>query len=491
MVCNNRRTGLPGRLPAPLSRAASRGATIARMNAPLDTAIAVDVYRQRRERVLAALRAAGGGIAIVPTAPEVPRNRDTDYPYRFDSYFHYLTGFSEPDAVLVLNAAAPHGAPESILFCRGKNVDREIWEGFHYGPEAARDAFGFDAAFAVDVIDTEMPRLLADAGTVHYRFGASADFDRQLAGWIDAVRALARSGVAAPDAMLDLTPLLDDMRLVKDEHELATMMRAAHISALAHRRAMQACRPGVREYELEAELLYVFRKHGAQSPAYGSIVAAGANACVLHYPAGNATAKDGDLILIDAACELDGYASDITRTFPANGRFSPAQRTLYDIVLAAQQAAIDATRAGVPFEAPHDAAVRVLAQGLLDTGIIPKTRFSNVDDVIAERAYARFYMHRTGHWIGMDVHDCGDYRERLAERDGNGVLPWRTLKAGMTLTIEPGLYVRAADDVPPEYWNIGIRIEDDAIVREHGCELITRGVPVAADEIEALMRAGA
>jgi len=341
------------------------------------------------------------------------------------------------------------------------------------------------------VLDTEIPRLLADAGTVHYRFGASAEFDRQLARWLDAVRAQARSGVAAPDAMRDLTPLLDDMRLVKDEHELAIMTRAAHISALAHRRAMQACKPGIREYELEAELLYTFRLHGAQAPAYGSIVAAGANACVLHYPAGNAVARDGDLILIDAACELDGYASDITRTFPANGRFSPAQRTLYDIVLAAQQAAIDATRAGVPFEAPHDAAVRVLAQGLLDTGIIAKTRFSNVDDVIAERAYTRFYMHRTGHWLGMDVHDCGDYRERHAERDANGALPWRTLKPGMALTVEPGLYVRAADDVPSEYWNIGIRIEDDAIVREHGCELITRDVPVAAADIEALMRARA
>lgn len=459
------------------------------MNAPTEPAI--DVYRQRRERVLAALRAAGGGVAIFPTAPEVLRNRDTGYPYRHDSYFYYLTGFTEPDAVLVLDASAPPGAPRSILFCRAKNADREIWEGFHYGPDAAREAFGFDAAFTVDAIDTEMPRLLADAGTVHYRFGASAAFERQLVGWLDAVRAQARTGVAAQDAMLDVGPVLDDMRLVKDAHELAIMSRAAHISALAHRRAMQVCRPGMREFEIEAELLYTFRKHGAQAPAYGSIVAAGANACVLHYPAGNAVIQDGDLILIDAACELDGYASDITRTFPANGRFSPAQRALYDIVLAAQQAAIDATRAGVAFEAPHDAAVRVLAQGLLDTGIIPKTAFSSVDDVIAERAYARFYMHRTGHWIGMDVHDCGDYRERLGKRDDQGALPWRTLKPGMTLTIEPGLYVRAADDVPPEYWNIGIRIEDDAIVREQGCELITREVPVAAAEIEALMRAGA
>lgn len=251
---------------------------------------------------------------------------------------------------------------------------------------------------------------------------------------------------------------------------------------------MQACRPGIREYELEAELLYTFRRHGAQAPAYGSIVAAGANACVLHYPAGNAVLRDGDLVLIDAACELDGYASDITRTFPANGRFSGPQRELYDIVLAAQQAAIGATRPGVSFEAPHDAAVRVLAQGLLDTGIVDRSKFSTVDDVVAERAYSRFYMHRTGHWIGMDVHDCGDYRERTALPDAEGALPWRTLRASMALTIEPGLYVRAAADVPEAYWNIGIRIEDDAIVTEDGCVLITRDVPVEADAIEALMR---
>jgi Xaa-Pro aminopeptidase len=246
----------------------------------------------------------------------------------------------------------------------------------------------------------------------------------------------------------------------------------------------------MREYEIEAELLYTFRKHGAQAPAYGSIVAAGANACVLHYPAGNAIAREGDLVLIDAACELDGYASDITRTFPASGRFTPAQRELYEIVLAAQQAAIDATRAGVSFDAPHEAAVRVLAQGLLDTGIIGRAQFSSVDDVIAERAYTRFYMHRTGHWLGMDVHDCGDYRERAGTANGkpDAAPPWRTLRPSMALTIEPGLYVRAAEDVPERYWDIGIRIEDDAIVTEHGCELITRDVPVEADEIEALMR---
>jgi Xaa-Pro aminopeptidase len=446
------------------------------------------LYRARRERVLAAMRALGGGVALVPTAPEVLRNRDADYPYRHDSYFYYLTGFTEPEALLVLDANASDNDPSSILFCRAKNAERETWEGFRFGPDGAREAFGIDAAFAIDEIDTRVPRFLANRPALHYALAASERFDAQVRGWLDAVRAQGRSGVTAPRAVHDITPLLDDMRVIKDAHELDTMRRAAKISALAHRRAMAACRPGVREYELEAELLYTFRKHGAQGPAYGSIVAAGANACVLHYPAGNAVAREGDLILIDAACELNGYASDITRTFPASGRYTAAQRELYDIVLAAQQAAIDATRAGVNFEAPHDAAVRVLAQGLLDTGIVDRTRFSSVDDVIAERAYARFYMHRTGHWLGMDVHDAGDYRERGAPADATQPPPWRTLRAGMTLTIEPGLYVRAADDVPERYWDIGIRIEDDAIVTATGCELITRDVPVDADEIEALMR---
>jgi Xaa-Pro aminopeptidase len=418
----------------------------------------------------------------------VLRNRDTDYPYRHDSYFYYLTGFAEPQALLVLDADAPPGEPASILFCRPKNAERETWEGFHFGPEAAREAFGLDAAFPIDELDAQLPRVIADSPALHYAFGRSAELDAQVRRWLDAVRAQSRSGIVPPTSLVDVAPILDDMRLVKDEHELSLMRRAARISAEAHRRTMAACRPGMREYELEAELLYAFRRRGAQAPAYGSIVAAGANACVLHYPAGNAILRDGDLVLIDAACELDGYAADITRTFPANGHFSPAQRELYEIVLAAQQAAIDATRAGVSFEAPHDAAVRVLAQGLFDTGIVSRERFSSVDDVIAERAYARFYMHRTGHWLGMDVHDCGDYRERHAARDANGALPWRTLRPGMTLTIEPGLYVRAAEDVPERYWDIGIRIEDDAIVTEHGCELITRDVPVDADEIEALMR---
>jgi Xaa-Pro aminopeptidase len=474
-----------------VARLIQAGATIAFMNSPTEFAqtIAVDIYRARRERVLAALRASGGGIAVLPTAHEVMRNRDADYPFRHDSYFYYLTGFTEPEATLVLDADASNGQPSSILFCREKNVERETWEGFRFGPEGARDAFGFDAAFPIDSLDKEISALLADAPALHYALGTSSELDKQVRGWLATVRAQSRSGVTAPSKAHDLLPVLDEMRLIKDAHEIAIMRRAATISAEAHRRAMQTCRPGMREYEIEAELLYTFRKRGAQAPAYGSIVAAGANACVLHYPAGHAVAREGDLILIDAACELDGYASDITRTFPANGRFTPAQRELYDIVLAAQYAAVEATRPGVSFDAPHQAAVRVLAQGLLDTGILDKTRLPTVDDVIAERAYQRFYMHRTGHWLGMDVHDAGDYRDHAATRDGEGTRAWRTLQEGMTLTIEPGLYVRAAEDVPERYWNIGIRIEDDAVLTATGCELLTREVPVDPDEIEALMRA--
>jgi Xaa-Pro aminopeptidase len=458
------------------------------MNQPNEPTLAIDVYRKRRERVLAALRAAGGGVAIVPTAPEVVRNRDADYPYRHDSYFYYLTGFTEPQGLLVLDASAGGSGPASILFCRAKNEEREIWDGFRFGPEAAREAFGFDAAFAVEDIESQMPLILADKPALHYALGSSADLDEKVRRWLDAVRGKARSGVAAPAAAHDLLPLLDEMRLFKDSHELSIMRRAGQISAQAHRRAMAASFAGVREYELEAELLYTFRKHGAQGPAYGSIVAAGSNACVLHYAAGNTIARDGDLILIDAACELDGYASDITRTFPANGRFTPAQRELYDIVLAAQEAAVAATRPGAAFDDPHNAALRVLSQGLLDTGIVDRGLFSSVDDVIVERAYAPFYMHRTSHWIGMDVHDCGDYRERGAPRDAQGTLPSRTLHPSMALTIEPGLYIRPTENVPERYWHIGIRIEDDAVVTPNGCELLTRDVPVKADEIEALMR---
>lgn len=457
------------------------------MSAP-DSAL-LGSCRDRRARVLQHLRDNGGGVAIVPTAPEAMRNRDSDYPYRHDSYFYYLTGFAEPEAVLVLVAGAPGGeADRSILFCRPKHEEREIWDGFRHGPEGARATFGFDEAHSVEDIDKLLPPLLANRAQLAYPLGATAEIDASVRRWLDAVRMQGRAGVSSPAVAVDVRTWLDEMRLFKDAGELATMRRAAQISAEAHVRAMRASRAGLREYHLEAELLYEFRRHGAQSVAYNSIVAGGANACVLHYRAGPAELRDGDLCLIDAGCELDGYASDITRTFPVSGRFTPAQRELYDLVLAAQEAAIAETRAGVPYNVPHDAAVKVLAQGMLDTGLLDRNKEGTLDDVLASGSYRRFYMHRTGHWLGMDVHDVGEYRVPCWPAGQQGERPWRPLEPGMVLTIEPGIYVRPAEDVPEHYWHIGIRIEDDAVVTAGECELITRGVPVKADEIEALMR---
>ena len=455
-------------------------------------------YSSRRARVAAQL--GEGGIAIVPTAPERARNRDSDYLYRHDSYFYYLTGFSEPNAWLVLTADG-----RSLLFCQPKDLEREIWDGIRLGPEAAPAALGVDEAFSVEELHQRLPQLLENRTTVWWPFATHTGLEGRIDGWLTSVRARVRYGALAPEGQRDLCAILDEMRLVKDAHELDIMRRAARISAGAHVRAMQRSaamlRAGqdVREYHLDAELLHEFRQHGSQYPAYGSIVAAGANACVLHYRADAAPIRDGELVLIDAGCELDGYASDITRTFPANGRFTGPQRTLYELVLASQQAAVAATKPGARFTDPHEATVKVLTQGMLDLGLIDKQQHGTLDDAIANRAYFAHYMHRTGHWLGMDVHDCGSYVEpseigQVSERKDplSGELikdrPSRILRPGMVLTIEPGLYVRPSDKIPKEFWNIGIRIEDDAVVTETGCELITRDVPVEPDAIEALMR---
>jgi Xaa-Pro aminopeptidase len=440
-------------------------------------------YLSRRHRLADLMRARGGGVAVLATAPEVIRNRDAHYPYRPDSYFHYLTGFPEPQAVVVIVADA--ASTRSLLFCRDKNEEREIWDGHRFGPAAARDRFAFDEALPFESLDAEMPKLLADRPAVYHPLAAGPETDAAVQRWLAALRAQARSGVTAPAAAYDLRALLDEMRLVKDAHEADTMRRAGRISARAHVRAMQATRPGRREYEVEAELLHEFRRSGSSFPAYGSIVAGGRNACVLHYRENDAELRDGELLLIDAACELDCYASDITRTFPVNGRFSGPQRELYDVVLAAQAAAIAQTRPGRRFTDPHDAAVRVLAQGMIDAGLLA----GSLDGVIESGAYKRFYMHRTGHWLGMDVHDCGDYREPHEAAPEGGEKPWRVLRPGMALTVEPGIYVRRADDIPAAYHDIGIRIEDDALVTDDGCEILTGDVPKAAADVEALMRA--
>ena len=438
-------------------------------------------FGARRARLLAQMQP--GGVAVLSTAPEVARNSDSDYPYRHDSYFYYLSGFTEPEAVLVLVAARGDAPASSILFCRQKNVQREIWEGFRYGPEAARTAFGFDAAFPVEDLDGEMAKLLANAPVLYYSLGRSTPLDLQIKQWMSNVRAQARSGITAPAVACDLLPMLDEMRLFKDEGEQAIMLRAAGISAQAHARAMRASTPGLFEYEIEAELLYEFRRNGAQAPAYNSIVAAGANACVLHYSANNAQSRDGDLVLIDAGCELDGYASDITRTYPVNGRFSPAQRSLYELVLAAQEAALNAVRIGARYTSIHDAAVQVLAQGMLDLGLLDKNKDGSLGDIIADKRYLQFYMHGTGHWLGMDVHDVGQYRDI----DSAGK-PSRPLQAGMVLTVEPGIYVRPAEGVPEQFWNTGIRIEDDVLVTDAGYTILSATAPKTVAEIEQVMQ---
>ena len=472
------------------------------MTAPISTSSATStttsVYAQRRATLAAHL--GQGGIAIIPTALEQQRNRDSDFLFRHDSYFYYLTGFAEPKAWLVIT-----GDGKSTLFCQPKDLEREIWDGIRLGPDAAPATLGIDASFSVADIDAHLPKLLDNRSVVWYPFAIHKGLETRVDGWLNALRARVRFGAMVPEQQRDLCVLLDEMRLVKDASEQATMRRAAQISAGAHIRAMQLSakmlRDGkdVREFHLDAELLHEFRLQGSQYPAYGSIVAAGANACVLHYRADVAPVRAGDLVLIDAGCELDGYASDITRTFPANGKYTGPQRALYDLVHASQEAAVAVTRAGARFTDPHEASVKVLAQGMLDTGLLDKNKVGSLDDVIENRSYFQFYMHRTGHWLGMDVHDCGGYLEpseigKTSERKdaltGETIInrPARILKPGMVLTIEPGIYVRPAPGVPEKFHNIGIRIEDDAIVTEQGCELISRGVPVKADEIEALMR---
>ncbi|MGH8699838.1 MAG: aminopeptidase P N-terminal domain-containing protein [Burkholderiales bacterium] len=430
----------------------------------------IGVYQRRRARLAAAMQE---GVAVVPTAPERARNRDSHYPYRFDSYFYYLTGFREPAAALVIVAGAE---PKSILFCRDKDPEREIWDGFRHGPEAARGAFGVDEAHSNTRLDALMPELMADRDALYCHLGADAAWDARVTGWINQVRGRARSGVTAPRTVRDVHALLDEMRLIKGDEELAVMRRAAAITTGAHRRAMRAARPGRAEYEIEAELLHEFRRHGAQAPAYTPIVASGERACVLHYVQNDGVLMNGELLLIDAGCELDGYATDLTRTFPVSGRFSGPQREIYDLVLAAQAAAIATVRPGAPWDAPHHAAVNVLAQGLIDLKLLS----GGLAEVVETEAYKKFYMHRTGHWLGLDVHDAGDYKLQGG---------WRALAPGMVLTVEPGCYIRPGEGVPARLAGIGVRIEDDVLVTRSGAEVLTRDAPKAPADIEAWMGA--
>ena len=449
----------------------------------------VDLYQLRRNALAKHIFSkTGGGIAVITTAPELARNRDSDFPYRHDSDFFYLTGFEEPGATLVIKVSGSGNSHqvESHLFCRPKDLEREIWDGIRLGPNAAPEVLGIEFAHSNHELDQKLGELLADQDAIYVRLAESAEEDRRIRHWMKQVRGQTRSGINPPSEFHDVEVLIHEMRLFKDAHEIDIMRRAAAISARAHIRAMHACKPGMREYQLEAELLHEFRNSGAQSVAYNSIVAGGANSCILHYRAGSTELRSGELCLIDAGCELDGYASDITRTFPVNGKFTGPQRALYNITYAAQEAAIAATKPGNTFMQPHDAALKVLTQGLLDEKLINLSEVGSLENAIETGAYRRFYMHRTSHWLGMDVHDVGSYRESITTSAEEK--PWRVLKSGMVITIEPGLYVRPADDVDETFWNIGIRIEDDAVINDAGCELISRGVPVKADEIEALMK---
>ncbi len=414
-------------------------------------------------------------IAILPTAPVRPRNRDVEFPYRPDSDFMYVTGFPEPESVAVIKPGRDQGA--YVLFCRERDPEMEQWHGARAGLEGACEEYGADDAFPYGDLDDILPGLMEGCETVYYAMGYYPEFDQHVLAWVHRLRTKTRSGSAGPAEFVALDHMLHDMRLFKSRDEVKTMSQAVAISARAHERAMRQCHPGMTEYQVEAELQYEFTRAGSRFPAYPSIVAGGPNACVLHYVENTATLKDGDLLLIDAGAEYDFYASDITRTFPVGGRFTKEQREVYEIVLAAQAAAIDAVKPGNHWNDPHEAAVRTITEGLVDLGLLK----GKIPNLIAKERYRKFYMHRTGHWLGMDVHDVGDYKI-----EGE----WRVLEPGMVMTVEPGLYIGAGRGVPKKYRNIGIRIEDDVLVTRDGHEVLTAAVPKAPDAVEALVGSG-
>ncbi len=427
-------------------------------------------FSRRRKQLMRMM--GKGSIAIIPTAPHLIRNRDVEYPFRPDSDFYYLSGFPEPEAVLVLVPGRKHG--EFILFVRDRDPDMETWHGRRAGPEGACELYGADDAFPINDIDDILPGLLEGRDRVYYTMGVQHEFDAQLMGWVTRIREASRSGQRAPNEFISLEHLVHDMRLYKSAVEIKTMRKAAKIAAQAHRRAMRACAPGKYEYEIESEYIHEFRRHAAEH-AYSPIVGGGENGCILHYTENNARLNAGDLLLIDAGAEYECYASDITRTFPVSGKFSKPQRDLYEIVLHAQLAAIEQVRPGNHWNDPHDAAVKVLTKGLIDLGILKGT----VAKAIKSEAYRKFYMHRTGHWLGMDVHDVGDYKV-----GGE----WRVLEPGMVMTVEPGLYIAPGTrGVAKKWWGIGIRIEDDVVVTRDGYEVLSQGVPKTVEGIEAFM----
>jgi Xaa-Pro aminopeptidase len=427
-------------------------------------------FERRRKQLMRMVGA--GGIAILPAAPVRKRSRDVEYRFRQDSDFYYLTGFREPDAVAVLVPGRKQG--EFLLFCRERDPDRELWDGSRAGQDGAIENYGADDAFPVDDIDDIIPGLIEGCSRVYYTMGMYSDFDSHVADWVNSLRSKLSRGVHTPQEFVALDHLLHDMRLYKSRAEISALRRSAKVAVAAHRRAMQIARPGMFEYEVEAEFRHEFRRNGAWA-SYNPIVGGGANACTLHYVDNSDVLEDGDLLLIDAGCELDYYASDITRTFPVNGRFSPEQRAVYEVVLEAQAAAIDKTVIGNHWNDPHDAAVRVITKGLRKLGLLDGT----VPRLIKDGAYRQFYMHRTGHWLGMDVHDVGDYK--VGDE-------WRVLEPGMVMTVEPGIYIPNRRNVPKAFRNIGIRIEDDVAVTNKGPDVLSKGLAKDPDDIEALMQ---
>lgn len=434
-------------------------------------AIPASEYQQRRQRLLAELDP--NGIAIIASASVVERNEGNEYPFRQDSNFQYLTGFPEPDAVLVLIPNRAEG--QVLLFCRDRDPAMEVWTGIRAGQEGAVKNYGIEQAFSIQQLDELMPTLLDGRSVVYSLIATQSKLQQQLTEWVAVVRSRARQDAVAPQQFNALEPLIHELRLHKSEAELAVMQQAMDISAKAHIRAMQECKAGLYEYSLDAALEYEFRKGGARLVAYNSIVASGANACILHYQENNAELKAGDLVMIDAGCEIDCYASDISRTFPVNGKFSAEQAALYEIVLAANLAAIGEVAPGKPYQAPHDIAVKIITEGLVELGILQ----GNVQTLIANKAYTAFYMHSTGHWLGLDVHDVGAYRVNKQSRP---------FEPGMVLTIEPGIYIAPDNKQVAEKWRgIGIRIEDNVVVTEKGHRVMTANAPKTITEIESLM----
>jgi len=436
--------------------------------------ISQKTFAQRRSDLMAQMSV--NSVAIIPSATEVTRNRDVEYPFRQDSDFYYLTGFDEPDAVLVLVPGRDEG--QVLMFCRDRDPEMEIWNGYRAGPEGACNQYGADQAWPIAEIDERMQALMKGCERLYYSIGTNEKLDQQVRGWLNGIRSQARQGAVAPGEMVMLDHMLHEMRLIKDAEEIEIMRAAGRISAEAHVRAMQCCQPGMAEYQLEAEISYQFASNGCRLPAYSSIVGGGDNACVLHYTENRDLLQEGDLVLIDAGCELDYYAGDITRTFPVSGHFNTQQKALYELVLESQLACIEAIKPGVLWNDIHELSVAVLVKGLVELGLLQ----GEPADLIESGAYRRFYMHRVGHWLGMDVHDVGDYKI-----DGE----WRPLQPGMVMTVEPGLYISPQDETVDECWRgIGIRIEDDVLITEQGYEVLSAAVPKTVAEIEQLMAAG-